>query len=114
MDIIAACGGYFAVHVGNDENTCARWHGFNFRPWHIGIFAMTRHGVTLVGVVSAGSSETFTWWANCHGKFYAEIYSVNSYSGPDDCDVLKYRGSYGDFLDCVDAAAAFLDEDEDY
>lgn len=34
-------------------------------------------------------------------------------SAPDDGGVLPYRDSYHDFLDCVDAAAAFLAEDED-
>lgn len=112
--VIAACGGYFAVHVACAENACVRWHDFNFKPWHVGIFAMTRHGLTLVGVVSAGSSpDTFTWWANCHGEFYAEIYSIDGYSAPDT-DALKYHGSYRDFLSCVDAAAAFLTEDDDY
>ena len=114
MKVIEACDGYFAVHVGNDENTCIRWHGFNFKPWHVGVFAKTRHGLTLVGVVSNVGSETLTWWANRHGKFYAEIFSREGYSGPDDYDVLTYPGSYRDFLGCVDAAAAFLDEDEDY
>lgn len=108
-------GGYFAVHVVTDENACVRWHGFNFKTWHVGIFAQTRHGLTLVGVVSAGSSpDTFTWWANCHGEFYAENYSIDGYSGPDDGDVLTYTGSYHDFLDCVEHAVAFLAEDEDY
>ena len=114
MNVIKSCGGYFAVHVVCDENACVRWHNFNFKPWHVGVFAKTRHGLTLVGVVSAGIDGEYTWWANCHGEFYAEIYSVDGNSGPDDCDVLTYHGSYHDFLTCVDAAAEFLDEDEDY
>lgn len=113
MEIIESCGGYFAMHVACAENACIRWHGFDFKPWHVGIFAKTRHGLTLVGVVSADAGGEFTWWANCHGEFYAEIYSRDGYSGPDDGDVLQYHGSYGDFLDCIEAAVAFLDEDED-
>lgn len=101
------------MHVACAENACVMWHGFNFRPWHVGIFAKTRHGLTLVGIVSNVDSETFTWWANCHDKFYAEIYSRDSYSAPDT-DVLTYPGSYRDFLGCVDAAVAFLTEDDDY
>ena len=113
MEVIETCGGYSAVHVACAENACARWHGFNFKPWHVGIFAKTRHGLTLVGVVSAGDGETFTWWANCCGEFDAEICSLARYNSPDDGGVLPYRDSCHDFLDCVKTAAAFLAEDED-
>ena len=114
MELIDSCGGYVAMHVACAKNVCVRWHGFNFRPWHVGIFAMTRHGLTLVGVVSAGSSpDTFTWWANCNGEFAAEICGLARYSAPEDTAALPYHGSYRDFLDCVNAAVAFLDEDED-
>lgn len=113
MNIIETCGGYAAIHVACAENACARWHDFNFKPWHVGIFAKTRHGLTLVGVVSGGGVDgDYTWWANHHGEFYAEIYSLSGYSAPDN-DVLSYQGSRDDFLDCVEAAAAFLAEDED-
>lgn len=117
MEIIQAWGGYFAVHVACVKNACIRWHGFNFRPWHVGIFAKTRHGLTLVGVVSAGSTDgEFTWWANCRGEFEAEICSLARYSAPEDTAALPYHGSYRDFMGCVETAAAFLaeDEDEDY
>ena len=116
MKVIEAKGGYVAMHVACAENACIRWHGFDFKPWHVGVFAKTRHGLTLVGVVSAGVGGEFTWWANCHGEFYAEIYSVDSYSAPDDYDVLTYHGSYCDFLDCIEASVAFLavgGDDED-
>ena len=112
MNVIESCGGYVAVHVACVKNACVRWHDFNFKPWHVGIFAKTRHGLTLVGVVSAGDGETFTWWASCRDGFEAEICSLARYSAPDT-DALRYRDSCHDFLDCVDAAAAFLAEDED-
>lgn len=113
MELIESRGGYFAAHVVCDKNSCVRWHDFNFKPWHVGIFAKTRHGLTLVGVVSAGDGETFMWWANYHDEFVAEICSLSRYSAPDDYDVLPYHGSYRDFMGCVEAAAAFLAEDED-
>ena len=115
MNVIESCGGYVAVHVACAKNACVRWHDFNFKPWHVGIFAKTRHGLTLVGVVSAGDGENFTWWANCRDGFEAEICSLARYSAPET-DVLRYYGSCCDFLDCVEAAAAFLaeDGDEDY
>lgn len=113
MEIVESCGSYAAMHVVCAENARVRWHGFNFRPWHVGIFATTRHGLTLVGVVSNVGRYDYTWWSNCNGGFYAEIYSVDSYSAPDT-DVLQYSGSYRDFLDCVEAAVEFLTEDEDY
>ena len=114
MNIVEARGKYFAVHVACAKNACVRWHGFDFKPWHVGIFAKTRHGLTLVGVMSPGSSpDTFTWWADCHGEFEAEICSLARYSAPDTADALRYCGSYRDFLDCVKTAAAFLAEDED-
>lgn len=116
MEIVAARGGYVAMYVACAKNVCVRWHEFNFRPWHVGIFAKTRHGLTLVGVVSAGSTDgEFTWWANCRGEFEAEICSLARYNAPET-DVLRYYGSCRDFLDCVDAAATFLaeNEDEDY
>ena len=119
MKVIEARGAYFAVHVGNDENVCVRWHDFNFKPWHVGVFAMTRHGLTLVGVVSGVNRNfnriDYTWWANYHGEFYAENYSRDSYNAPDD-DTLPYHGSYHDFVGCVEAAVAFLavgGDDED-
>ena len=115
MKVIESCGGYVAVHVACAKNACVRWHDFNFKPWHVGIFAKTRHGLTLVGVVSPGSSpDTFTWWANCRGEFEAEICGTSLYSAPDDGGVLPYRDSCHDFLGCVETAAAFLAEDEDY
>ena len=117
MELIEYCGGYVAMHVACAKNACARWHGFNFKPWHVGIFAKTRHGLTLIGVVSAGSSpDTFMWWANCRGEFEAEICGTSLYSAPEDTAALPYHGSYRDFMGCVAAAAAFLaeDEDEDY
>ena len=113
MNVIADCGGYVAVHVACAKNACVRWHDFNFKPWHVGIFAKTRHGLTLVGVVSADDGETFTWWANYHSEFDAEICSLASYSAPEDTAALPYHGSYHDFLDCVETAAAFLAEDGD-
>ena len=113
MEIVAAHGGYVAMYVACAKNACVRWHDFNFKPWHVGIFAKTRHGLTLVGVVSAGAGGEFTWWANCRGEFEAEICSLARYSAPDDGGVLPYRDSCHDFLDCVETAAAFLAEDED-
>ena len=110
MDIIRSKGGYFAVHVGNDA--CVRWHGFDFKPWHVGVFAKTRHGLTLIGVVSGSDGDSYTWWANYHGEFYAEEYSGDSYSAPDDCNILDYPGSYRDFLDCIKKAVEFLGGDE--
>ena len=113
MNVIEARGGYVAMYVACAKNACVRWHGFDFKPWHVGIFAKTRHGLTLVGVVSPGSSpDTFTWWANCRDGFEAEICSLARYSAPDT-DALRYRDSYHDFLGCVETAAAFLAEDED-
>jgi len=117
MKLIESWGGYVAVHVACAKNVCVRWHGFNFRPWHVGIFAKARHGLTLVGVVSPGSSpDTFTWWANCRDGFEAEICGTSLYSAPEDTAALPYRDSYHDFIGCVETAAAFLaeDEDEDY
>lgn len=112
MNVIKAYGGYFATHVVCAENVCVKWHGFDFKPWHVGVFARTRHGLTLVGVVSGVNRNfnrnDYTWWANYHGEFYAENYSIDSYSAPDDYDVLTYPGSYCDFLDCIEAAVAFL------
>ena len=113
MNVIEARGGYVAVHVACAKNACVRWHDFNFRPWHVGIFAKTRHGLTLVGVVCPATGESFTWWANCRDEFEAEICGTSLYSAPEDTAALRYQGSYCDFLDCVDAAAAFLAEDED-
>ena len=109
MKVIEAKGGFFAVHVGNDENACTRWHGFNFRPWHVGVFAMTRHGITLVGVVSGvdGVDGAYTWWANYRGEFYPAQYRIDSYSAPDD-STLSYQGSYKDFLGCIEASIDFL------
>ena len=107
MEIIGANGNYIAISVVHDD-ACVRWHGFNFKPWHVGVFARTRHGLTLIGVVSADAGGEFTWWANYRGEFYAENYSIDSYSAPDDYDVLNYQGSYRDFLTCVDAAVEFL------
>lgn len=63
MNTIFEKGGYFAVHVGNNENA-VRWHDFDFKAWHVGVFAKTRHGLTLIGVVSGVDGDTYTWWAN--------------------------------------------------
>ena len=106
MDIIRSKGGYFAVHVGNDA--CVRWHGFSFKPWHVGVFAKTRHGVTLVGVVSGVKGDSYTWWANYHVTFYPENYARYGHNAPADCATLDYQGSYKDFIGCVEAAIEFL------
>ena len=47
------------------------------------------------------------------GEFKAEICSASLYSAPEDTAVLPYRGSYHDFMGCVETAVAFLAEDED-
>ena len=107
MNIIEAKGDYVAVHAVSDENACVEWHGFNFKPWHVGVLACTRHGLTLVGVVSNVDNARYTWWCNDHGEFYAECYSIDSYTAPD-CGASVYPGSYHDFLTCVDAAVEFL------
>lgn len=58
MQVITVWGAFKAWHFGG--NGFGKYQGWNYKPWHVGIF---KHGV-LIGVVSGAVNEdgTFTYW----------------------------------------------------
>ena len=112
QEVIFETENFLAFRIVSSQKTSVRWHGFNLKPWHVGVMAkrslLSHRDLKFVGVVTSVSIETFTFFRNVHGKFQGENYLKDGFIVPKNGISTSFRIEK-EFLDCIEIAVSSLD-----